>query len=112
MFLNENQLLKIKKLINEGNEVSIMCTQSNLNESGAGDYNVIWDVTISNDNDIRKALSQYAHECYDVAINCDKFFLKKPHGYIQSILMLKIIDASNNIIFDDDNIIDVDVYFY
>ena len=110
MFLNDNQLLRIKKLINEGNEVSLICTQANLNELGVRDYNVIWEVIILNDNDIRKALSQYAHECFDSAINC--IFNKNPHGYIQTILALKIIDASNNIIFDDESIIDVDDYYY
>ena len=113
MFLNEKNYNKIMKVINDGGKVSLICTQANLDEMGGGDYNVIFRESIKEDlKGWYTGVANYVFECNNVVKNNANYFSKKPHGYIQTILGLEIIDSNNKIIFDDDSIIDVDEYYY
>lgn len=113
MFLSEKNYNKIMKVLYGGGKVSLVCTQANLDEMGVGDYNVIFREPIEDDlKGWYTGVYKYVFECNDVVKNNAKYFSKKPHGYIQTILGLEIIDANNKIIFDDNDIIDVDEYYY
>lgn len=112
MFLSEKNYNKIMEALNGGCKVSLICTQANLNESGAGDYNVIFREPIEDDlKGWHTGVVNYVFECNNVVKNNANGFNKKPHGYIQTILGLEIID-NNKLIFDDACIIDVDEYYY
>lgn len=111
--LNEKIYNKIMKVIYGGGKVSLICTQANLDECGSGDYNVIFKESIQDDlKGWYTGVSNYVFECNDVVNNNANYFTKKPHGYIQTILALEIVDSNNKIIFDDDSIIDIDNYYY
>ena len=113
MFLNGKNYDKIMNVLYGGGKVSLVCTQANLDEFGGGDYNVIFREPIESDlKGWYTGVSSYVFECNDVVKNNANYFNKKPHGYIQTILGLEIIDANNKIIFDIDSIIDVDEYYY
>lgn len=113
MFLNEKNYNKIMNVLYGGGKVSLVCTQANLDESGAGDYNVIFRESIKDDlKGWYNGVANYVFECNNVVKNNASCFNKKPNGYIQTILGLEIIDANNKIIFDDDSIIDIDEYYY
>lgn len=113
MFLNEKNYNKIMNVLFGGGKVSLVCTQANLDEMGGGDYNVIFKEPIESDlKGWYNGVSKYVFECNDVVKNNANYFSKKPHGYIQTIIGLEIIDSNNKIIFDDDSIIDVDEYYY
>lgn len=114
MFLNEKTYNKSMNVLYGGGKVSLVCTQANLNECGSGDYHVIFRESIE-EGDLKgwyTGISNYVFECNDVVKNNAKYFNKKPHGYIQTILSVELIDSNNNIIYDDDCIIDVDEYYY
>ena len=113
MFLNEKNYNKIMNVLYGGGKVSLICTQANLDEMSCGDYNVIFRYPIEGDfKGWYTGVSNYVFECNEVVKNNANYFSKKPHGYIQTILALEIIDSNNKIIFDDNNIIDVDEYYY
>lgn len=113
MFLSEKNYNKIMKVLYGGGKVSLVCTQANLDEMGGGDYNVIFRESIEEDlKGWYIGIANYVFECKNVVKNNASGFSKKPHGYIQTILGLEIIDASNNIIYDDESIIDIDEYYY
>lgn len=113
MFLNEKNYNKIEKVLYGGGKVNLICTQANLSELGAGDYNIVFRESIEEDlKGWYTGVSNYVFECNNVVKNNASGFNKKPHGYIQTILSLEIIDANNKIIFDDNDIIDVDEYYY
>lgn len=113
MFLSEKNYNKIMKVLYGGGKVSLVCTQATLDESGAGDYNVLYRESIQDDlKGWYNGVAYYVIECNNVVKNKAKYFSKKPHGYIQTILVLEIIDSNNRIIIDDDSILDVDEYYY
>ena len=113
MFLSETTYNKIVNVWYGGGKVSLVCTQANLNEHGGGDYNVLFREPIESDlKGWYIGVANYVFECKKVVKNNANGFNKKPHGYIQTVLGLEIIDNNNNIIFDDDSIIDVDEYYY
>lgn len=111
MFLNDKIMKKITNVLN-GGKVSLVCTQANLSESGAGDFNIVFREPIEEDfKGWSNGVAEYVYQCNNVVKNNASGFSKKPHGHIQTILTLEIIDIdSNKIIFDD--IIDVDEYYY
>lgn len=113
MFLSEKNYNKIMKVLYGGGQVNLVCTQANLSELGAGDYNIVFRESIKDDlKGWYSGVANYVFECNNVVKNNASCFNKKPHGYIQTILSLEIIDSNNKIIFEDDNIIDVDEYYY
>lgn len=113
MFLSEKNYNKIMKMLYGGGKVNLICTQANLSELGAGDYNIVFREPIEEDlKGWYTGVSNYVFECNDVVKNNANYFNKKPNGHIQTILSLEIIDSNNKIIFNDDNIIDIDDYYY
>ena len=113
MFLNEKNYNKIMNVFYGGGKVNLVCTQANLDEMGGGDYNVIFREPLEGDlKGWYIGVSNYVFECNNVVKNNANYFSKKPHGYIQTILALEIVDSNNKTIFDIDSIIDIDEYYY
>ena len=113
MFLNEKNYNKIMNVLYGGGKVSLIVTQANLDEMGGGDYNVIFREPIEDDlKGWYNGVAEYVYQCKNVVKSNANGFNKKPNGYIQTILGLEIIDSNNKIIFDDNDIIDVDEYYY
>ena len=122
MYFNENQKRAIKETIEKGGCAKLVCSQGSYTNSGIGDEWVIFTDKIdsSNIDDLsyitRLVSANYLWECLEVVKNNAKGYLKKPNGYIETNLIIKLFNRNEEQIqitsYDFDDIVDVDYYYY
>lgn len=122
MYFNENQKRAIKETIEKGGYVKIVCSQGSYTNSGAGDEWIIFSEKIEKNNidDLsyitHLSSVNYLYECLEVVKNNAKGYLKKPNGYIETNLIIKLFNKDDEQIqinsYDFDDVVDVDYYYY
>ena len=122
MYFNTNQKRAIKETIAKGGYAKIICSQGSYTNSGIGDEWIIFSETININNisDLsyitRLTSVNYLYECLEVVKNNAKGYLKKPNGYIETNLIIKLFNKDDEQIqiteYDFDDLVDVDYYYY
>ena len=122
MYFNTNQKRAIKETISKGGYAKIICSQGSYTNSGAGDEWIIFSETININNisDLSYITHltsvNYLYECLEVVKNNAKGYLKKPNGYIETNLIIKLFNRYDEQIqitaYDFDDLVDVDYYYY
>lgn len=122
MYFNENQKRAIKETIEKGGYAKLVCSQGSYTNSGVGDEWIIFSETININNisDLSYITHltsvNYLYECLEVVKNNAKGYLKKPNGYIETNLIIKLFNRYDEQIqitsYDFDDLVDVDYYYY
>ena len=122
MYFNENQKRAIKETIAKGGCVKLVCSQGSYTNSGIGDEWIIFNERVdqSNIDDLsyitRLVSANYLWECLEVVKNNAKGYLKKPNGYVETNLIIKLFNKDDDQIqitaYDFDDLVDVDYYYY
>lgn len=122
MYFNENQKRAIKETIKKGGCAKLVCSQGSYTNSGIGDEWVIFSELVdqSNIDDLsyitHLVSANYLWECLEVVKNNAKGYLKKPNGYIETNLLIKLFNKDDESIqitsYDFDDLVDVDYYYY
>lgn len=122
MYFNTNQKRAIKETISKGGYAKIICSQGSYTNSGIGDEWIIFSETININNisDLSYITHltsvNYLYECLEVVKNNARDFIKKPNGYIETNLIIKLFNRYNEQIqitaYDFDDLVDVDYYYY
>lgn len=122
MYFNTNQRRAIKETIEKGGYAKLVCSQGSYTNSGAGDEWIIFSEKIEKNNidDLsyitRLVSANYLWECLEVVKNNAKGYLKKPNGYIETNLIIKLFNKDDESIqitsYDFDDLVDVDYYYY
>ena len=122
MYFNVNQRRAIKETIAKGGYAKIICSQGSYTNSGIGDEWIIFSEKIDKNNidDLsyitRLVSANYLWECLEVVKNNAKGYLKKPNGYIETNLIIKLFNKDDESIqitaYDFDDLVDVDYYYY
>ena len=122
MYFNENQKRAIKETIAKGGCAKLVCSQGSYTNSGIGDEWVIFTEKIDFNNiaDLsyitHKVSVNYLYECLEVVKNNARYFNKKPNGYIETNLIIKLFNKDDESIqitaYDFDDVVDVDYYYY
>ena len=122
MYFNTNQKRAIKETIAKGGYAEIICSQGSYTNSGIGDEWIIFSETININNisDLsyitHLSAVNYLYECLEVVKNNARDFIKKPNGYIETNLIIKLFNRYNEQIqittYDFDDLVDVDYYYY
>ena len=121
MYFNENQKRAIKETIEKGGCAKLVCSQGSYTNSGVGDEWIIFSDKIEKNNidDLsyitRLVSANYLWECLEVVKNNAKGYLKKPNGYIETNLLIKLFNKDDEPIqitaYDFDDLVDVDYYY-
>ena len=122
MYFNTNQKRAIKETIEKGGYAKIICSQGSYTNSGVGDEWIVFSETININNisDLSYITHltsvNYLYECLEVVKNNAKGYLKKPNGYIETNLIIKLFNRFNEQIqitaYEFDDVVDVDYYYY
>ncbi len=122
MYFNVNQRRAIKETIEKGGYAKIVCSQGCYTNSGIGDDWIIFCEKIEKNNidDLtyltHLTSANYMWECLEVVKNNAKGFLKKPKGYIETNLIIKLFNRDDEQIqitqYEFDDVVDVDYYYY
>lgn len=122
MYFNVNQRRAIKETIAKGGCAKIICSQGSYTNSGIGDEWTIFSETININNisDLsyitHLSSVNYLNECLEVVKNNAKGYLKKPNGYIETNLIIKLFNKDDEQIqittYNFDDLVDVDYYYY
>ena len=122
MYFNENQKRAIKETISKGGCAKLVCSQGSYTNSGVGDEWIIFSekIDFNNIDDLsyitRLVSANYLWECLEVVKNNAKGYLKKPNGYIETNLIIKLFNKDDEQIqittYDFDDLVDVDYYYY
>ena len=122
MYFNENQKRAIKETIEKGGCVKLVCSQGSYTNSGIGDEWILFSEKIekSNIDDLSYITHlvsvNFLYECLEVVKNNAKGYLKKPNGYIETNLIIKLFNKDDESIqitaYDFDDVVDVDYYYY
>ena len=122
MYFNTNQRRAIKETIAKGGYAKIVCSQGSYTNSGIGDEWIIFSETININNisDLsyitHLTSANYLWECLEVVKSNARDFIKKPNGYIETNLIIKLFNRYNEQIqiteYDFDDLVDVDYYYY
>ena len=122
MYFNENQKRAIKETIAKGGCAKLVCSQGSYTNSGIGDEWILFSEKIEKNNidDLsyitHLVAANYLLECLEVVKNNAKGYLKKPNGYIETNLIIKLFNKDDESIqitaYDFDDLVDVDYYYY
>ena len=122
MYFNENQKRAIKEIIEKGGYAKLICSQGSYTNSGAGDEWIIFSERVDqyNIDDLsyitHLVSANYLLESLEVVKNNARGFLKKPNGYVETNLIIKLFNKYDESIqitaYDFDDLVDVDYYYY
>ena len=122
MYFNTNQKRAIKETIAKGGYAKLVCSQGSYTNSGVGDEWVIFSERVDQSSiaDLsyitHLVSANYLWESLEVVKNNAKGYLKKPKGYIETNLIIKLFNRYDEQIqitsYDFDDVVDVDYYYY
>ena len=122
MYFNENQKRAIKETIEKGGCAKIVCSQGSYTNSGIGDEWIIFSekIDFNNIDDLSYITHlvsvNFLYECLEVVKSNAKDFIKKPNGYIETNLIIKLFNKDDESIqitsYDFDDVVDVGYYYY